>query len=423
MTQVVWPPTCGQSTDVALVQKRLPGPGIDDNYLCQILVNSCYMCFRHLYRLSICRCIQLLSLLQNADTATVTLSLLQGVATVTLSLLQGAATVICTVTFPLLQGAATVTVTFSLLQDAATATVTLSLLLGLLLQGATTATFTFSLLQGAATATVTVTFLCCRMPLHLQNTFSAAGCRYSYSYTFSAAGCRYSYSYTFSAAGCRYSYSYTFSASGCRYSCVCHLCDVVSADDCDTSDLGQANVKTCNEEYCRLGCICDTVDSSPGGSKGHQPADWGILDTSVESRFVGGVFPDDTPTAKPGEWNPTASTNAHKRHMTSECNQGAKKRCATSGATPSVPEGFSQELAALLRPDVAIGAAAKTDDREAVRSVRKCSRLKNKCSIGMVDRLKSLIFFDTASWLQEDGPRKQKVCLLCPRVELVFFSG
>ena len=409
MTQVVWPPTCGQSTDVALVQKRLPGPGIDDNYFCQILVNSCYMCFRHLYRLSICRCIQLLSLLQNADTATVTLSLLQGFATVTLSLLQGAATVICTVTFPLLQGAATVTVTFTLLQDAATATVTLSLLLGLLLQGATTATFTFSLLQGAATATVTVTFLCCRMPLHLQNTFSAAGCRYSYSYTFSA-------------AGCRYSYSYTFSASGCRYSCVCHLCDVVSADDCDTSDLGQANVKTCSEEYCRLGCICDTVDSSPGGSKGHQPADWGVLDTSLESRFVGGVFPDDTPTAKPGEWNPTASTNAHKRHMTSECNQGAKKRCATSGATPSVPEGFSQELAALLRPDVAIGAAAKTDNREAVRSVRKCSRLKDKCSIGMVDRLKSLSFFDTASWLQEDGPRKQKVCLLCPRVELVFFS-
>ena len=279
-------------------------------------------------------------------------------------------------------------------------------------------------------------FLCCRMPLHLRNTFSAAGCRYSYSYTFSAAGCRYSYSYTFSATGCRYSnsytfsaagchysYSYTFSASGCRYSCVCHLCDVVSADDCDTSDLGQVNVKTCNEEYCRLGCICDTADSSPGGSKGHQPADWGVLDTSVESRFVGGVFPDDTPTAKPGEWNPTASTNAHKRHMTSECNQGAKKRCATSGATPSVPEGFSQELAALLRPDVAIGAAAKTDNREAVRSVRKCSRLKDKCSIGMVDRLKSLIFFDTASWLQEDGPRKQKVCLLCPRVELVFFSG
>ena len=28
MTQVVWPPTCGQSTDVALVQKRLPGPDL-----------------------------------------------------------------------------------------------------------------------------------------------------------------------------------------------------------------------------------------------------------------------------------------------------------------------------------------------------------------------------------------------------------
>ena len=28
MTQVVWPPTCGQSTDVALVQKRLPGPAL-----------------------------------------------------------------------------------------------------------------------------------------------------------------------------------------------------------------------------------------------------------------------------------------------------------------------------------------------------------------------------------------------------------
>ena len=31
MTQVVWPPTCGQSTDVALVQKRFPGPGLGDH--------------------------------------------------------------------------------------------------------------------------------------------------------------------------------------------------------------------------------------------------------------------------------------------------------------------------------------------------------------------------------------------------------
>ena len=28
MTQVVWPPICCQSTDVALVHKRLPGPGL-----------------------------------------------------------------------------------------------------------------------------------------------------------------------------------------------------------------------------------------------------------------------------------------------------------------------------------------------------------------------------------------------------------
>ena len=28
MTQVVWPPTCCQSTDVALVHKRLPGPDV-----------------------------------------------------------------------------------------------------------------------------------------------------------------------------------------------------------------------------------------------------------------------------------------------------------------------------------------------------------------------------------------------------------
>ena len=187
-------------------------------------------------------------------------------------------------------------------------------------------------------------------------------------------------------------------------------------------------MKTCNEEYCRLGCICDTVDSSPGGSKGHQPADWGVLDTSVESSFVGGVYPSDTPTATPDEWNPTARTISHKRHMTSECNQGAKKRRPSAGDTPSVPEGFSQELAALLRPDVAISAAAKTDNREAVTSVRKCSRLKDKCSIGMVDRLKSLIFFDTASWLQDDkpGPRKQKVRTLtgmCSWVELNMSSG
>ena len=43
--------------------------------------------------------------------------------------------------------------------------------------------------------------------------------------------------------------------------------------------------------------------------------------------------------------------------------------------------------------------------------VRKSSRLKNKplIGIGNIDRLNSLVFFDTVAWLADnDGPRKRK---------------
>ena len=36
----MWPPTCGQSTDVALVQKRLPGPGVNHWTLFKKMIDS-----------------------------------------------------------------------------------------------------------------------------------------------------------------------------------------------------------------------------------------------------------------------------------------------------------------------------------------------------------------------------------------------
>ena len=44
--------------------------------------------------------------------------------------------------------------------------------------------------------------------------------------------------------------------SGCRYSCICHLCVF-------TEQSPEADDKTvkCEKEYCRLGCICDSIEA------------------------------------------------------------------------------------------------------------------------------------------------------------------
>lgn len=202
---------------------------------------------------------------------------------------------------------------------------------------------------------------------------------------------------------------------------MCHLCEVVSTDDGDTMDQDLVTVKTCNEEYCRLGCICD---SAPGAStrNRHGNEGWSVLDTSVDSSL------DNTWSFADGETASSCNISsdipesrcstgnlAQKRHGSGERELDSKKRCSTSDI-PIIPrEGFSQELAALLIPSSATGSAAAetTSKAETVPNVRKSSRLKDKCGIGIVDRLKSLIYFDTALWLQDDKPRRQKVQLMC----------
>ena len=215
---------------------------------------------------------------------------------------------------------------------------------------------------------------------------------------------------------------------------MCHLCDVMSADDGDAIDFDPVTIKTCDKEYCHLGCICDTADSTSGGSLGNQGCS--LLDTSIDSSFDNTCsFVDDDADATSSHNTSSDAVDTKNRNSTGSmapkrCGSGAhdrggkiKKRSSTSDI-PIIPrEGFSQELAALLLPEAATGsggvtmATATKTEVAAEPTVRKSSRLKDKCGIGIVDRLRSLIYFDTAFWLQDDKPRK-KVCTFDLWVEL-----
>lgn len=48
--------------------------------------------------------------------------------------------------------------------------------------------------------------------------------------------------------------------TGCRYGCICHLC-WISENFEDSSKTSAICTKTCDKEYCRLGCICDSNDN------------------------------------------------------------------------------------------------------------------------------------------------------------------
>ena len=214
---------------------------------------------------------------------------------------------------------------------------------------------------------------------------------------------------------------------------MCHLCDVMSADDGDAIDFDPVTIKTCDKEYCRLGCICDTADSTSGGSMGNQGCS--LLDTSIDSSFDNTCsFIDDDADAISSHNTSSDAVDTKNRNSTGSMAQkrrssgghdrgGKIQKRSSTGDIPIIPrEGFSQELAALLLPEAATGsvttATATKTEVAAVPTVRKSSRLKDKCGIGIVDRLRSLIYFDTAFWLQDDKPRKQKVYTFYLRVEL-----
>jgi len=45
--------------------------------------------------------------------------------------------------------------------------------------------------------------------------------------------------------------------AGCRYGCICHLCKLS-----DSGEEKEPDYKPpCDKEYCKLGCICDSIDT------------------------------------------------------------------------------------------------------------------------------------------------------------------
>ena len=47
--------------------------------------------------------------------------------------------------------------------------------------------------------------------------------------------------------------------SGCRYGCICHLYKFSAEKDSEKEDSDHK--PPCDKEYCRLGCICDSIDT------------------------------------------------------------------------------------------------------------------------------------------------------------------
>lgn len=61
-----------------------------------------------------------------------------------------------------------------------------------------------------------------------------------------------------------------FFDSGCRYGCICHLCSANESSAPLPSPLSKQPAPACDKEYCRLGCICDSIDPErPISNKTH----------------------------------------------------------------------------------------------------------------------------------------------------------
>lgn len=50
---------------------------------------------------------------------------------------------------------------------------------------------------------------------------------------------------------------------GCRYGCICHLCQSIGeSDDLEQGVSATSQGRACDKEYCRLGCICESLEKS-----------------------------------------------------------------------------------------------------------------------------------------------------------------
>ncbi|XP_052793756.1 uncharacterized protein LOC128227352 isoform X2 [Mya arenaria] len=53
---------------------------------------------------------------------------------------------------------------------------------------------------------------------------------------------------------------------GCRYGCICHLCKLS-----DSGEERESEIKPpCDKEYCKLGCICESIDTKKDLQKSHE---------------------------------------------------------------------------------------------------------------------------------------------------------
>lgn len=259
------------------------------------------------------------------------------------------------------------------------------------------------------------------------------------------------------------------SVSGCRYGCVCHLCE--PDQDIPSPPLGVTTCRkegaTCTKEYCRLGCICDSIFhrelANRSSVRGHcgkpecmfecvcppimastesesysaikaiigrsrDPQTGGTKTVSSEAAVATTSSAVAAPTvvssqtgAAPGGSTANVTPGGSK---TSDAPGGSKTSVAPSGSNAKAGHNSTKYKGKRRRgkrrrmgakkPILKLQVTSEANPQETQElvsegSIRKSSRLKDRQGIGAIDTLNSLIFFDTSRWLNEtDTPRTGK---------------
>ena len=172
-----------------------------------------------------------------------------------------------------------------------------------------------------------------------------------------------------------------------------------------TSPPRPTSSSSCLKEFCRLGCMCECLQTPPKKPKREH---CGRPECMIECRCKYITTRSMTLNYNP-LWSPDKVKNtSHDVDAVTAGRPGPKKTKRKWGSLfdddePYVcPESFHNQDG----------------------SVRKSRRIKEKPNFGDIENLKELIFHDTSLWLRDEkgGPKRRKVCFVFFMFIILFDS-
>ena len=211
--------------------------------------------------------------------------------------------------------------------------------------------------------------------------------------------------------GNQYHSNCTISCLACRYGCTCRQSDASEVICLDSDGASSSSYDLppryprCGKDYCRSGCICDLIDDrNPSNS----PREVVIIDSSsekAESDSSASVSISEHLTGRHSERNdPTFQ-------LTDSRSKDPKEK--TTDQQSDANQGQYLSMFGLGKKSE-IQTKAENDAKAAAEAskVRKSSRLKDKKGIGLIDKMKDLIYFDATMWADgtwEKNLKKKRV--------------